>query len=184
MSETSSTQGKPGRYQRSTGGLVGAMIVTVTVVVAFVAFRAVFRDQPEVTPDPVDYLAAVAHAQDQGLRPVHPRELPGGWVATSVASTAGDPPSWSLGLLTDEGDFVGVRQEDASVESLLETHVDEDVSDAGTVVTPGSVAREWAAYADEGGDHAYAAELGSQTVLVYGSAPAEDVEDFLALLAR
>lgn len=184
MSETSSTRGKPGRYQRSTGGLVGAMIVTVAVVVAFVAFRAFFRDQPEVRPEPVDYLAAVAHAQDQGLRPVHPRELPAGWVATSVTSTAGDTPSWSLGLLTDEGDFVGVQQEDTSVDSLLETHVDEEVSEEGTVATPGSVAREWAAYADEGGDHAYAAELGRQTVLVYGSAPAEDLEEFLGLLDR
>jgi hypothetical protein len=184
VSETSNQTGRAGRYQRSTGGLVGAMIISVAVIVAFVAFRAFFRDQPEVTPEPVDYLAAVAQAQDQGQRPVHPRELPAGWVATSATTTAGGSLSWSLGLLTAEGDFVGVRQEDASPGSLLATHVNEDVSDEGTVSTTSSVAREWAAYADDGGDHAYVAEVGGQTVLVYGSAPAAEIETFLGLLTR
>ena len=36
--------GKPGRYSRSTGGLLGAMIVTVVVVLGWVGFRAVTTD--------------------------------------------------------------------------------------------------------------------------------------------
>lgn len=185
MSESTSQTGKPGRYQRSTGGLLGALIVTVAVIIAFLAFRSFFRDQPEVTPEPVDYQAAVAHAQDEGYRPVHPRELPAGWAATSVTSEAGDDSlSWGLGVLTAEGDFVGVRQEDTSADSLLEEHVDEDVSEEGTVTLPGSVARDWATYADDGGDLGYVAEVGEETVLVYGSAPAAELEAFLGLLTR
>ena len=37
------------------------------------------------------------------------------------------------------------------------------------IAAAGSVARRWQAYADEGGDHAYAAGLGNDEVLVYGS---------------
>ena len=50
MSETRSPGG--GRYQRSSGGLVGAMVVTVVAVVAFVALRA-FTTDNDPTPRPV-----------------------------------------------------------------------------------------------------------------------------------
>jgi len=184
VSETSNQTGRPGRYQRSTGGLLGALIVTVAVIVAFVAFRSFFRDQPEVTPEPVDHRAAVERAQEAGHHPVHPRELPAGWVVTSVASEPGDSLSWSLGMLTGEEDFVGLRQEDTSPETLLEEHVDEDVSEEGTVTVDGSVARDWTTYADDGGDHGYVAEVDGETVLVYGSAPPAELEAFLGLLTR
>ena len=49
---------------------------------------------------------------------------------------------------------------------------------AGTLVADvvgGSVARHWGGYADPGGDLAYAAEVGDHSVLVYGSAPGDDL---------
>jgi hypothetical protein len=39
----------------------------------------------------------------------------------------------------------------------------------------GSVTRQWEGYADAGGDLAYAAEVADHVVLVYGSAPADDL---------
>ena len=47
----SAPSGSPApRYQRSTGGLVGALLVTVLVILGFVGFRALNRDQPDVKP--------------------------------------------------------------------------------------------------------------------------------------
>ena len=42
-------------YQRSASGLVGALLVTLLVIGAFVAFRALNRDELEVGPEAVDY---------------------------------------------------------------------------------------------------------------------------------
>ena len=38
-----------------------------------------------------------------------------------------------------------------------------------------SVAPEWQEWSDAGGDHAYSATVGETEVLVYGSAPTEDL---------
>ena len=66
-----------GRYDRSAGGLVIAMVVTVAAVVAFVVFRSLLSTDVEIEPDTVDYLEKVQQAQDAGLSPVYPATLPG-----------------------------------------------------------------------------------------------------------
>ncbi|WP_435744217.1 DUF4245 family protein [Nocardioides sp. SYSU DS0663] len=183
MSET----GKPGRYQRTTNGLVGSMIVVVLVVIAFVVVRSFVGRDLEVQPEPVDYLEAVRAAQAAGDVVVYPPALPAGWIATNarsgaVSATGGEDSPWFLALLTDEGRFIGVRQEDDSVEDLLEEHVDSDTDELGPVSVDGLV-EEWQAYSDDGGDRAYAAELGEDTLLVYGSASERDLQTVLGLLA-
>jgi hypothetical protein len=89
-------------------------------------------------------------------------------------------------MLTDEGTFVGVRQEDEDVDDLVADHVDENASDADPIEVAGSLAPSWDGYADEGGDHGYAAsitsDVGEETLLVYGSASVEDLETVLGLL--
>jgi hypothetical protein len=66
--------------------------VLVVVVLAFVAFRAFFRDNDAVDVEPVDYLAVVAPAQQAGIRIVYPPSLPEGWTATSVDFVPGESP--------------------------------------------------------------------------------------------
>jgi len=166
------------RYQRSTGGLIGALLVTVVVILGFVAFRALNRDQPDVKPSRVDYLAAVSAAQGAHADVVYPPRLPRGWMATSVdyvPAERGHRPAWGIGMLTGSDHFVGVRQEDASLDDLLHTYVDENPTEGPTLTVPGSVARTWRSFSDSGGDHAYAAEVGHDNVLVYGSASTDDL---------
>ena len=117
MSEAGTTPPptKPSRHQRSMAGMIGAMLITLLVILGFVALRGFTRDQVETEVPPVDYLDAV------------------------------------------EGDEVTL--------------------DSG-------VADTWTVWTDEGGDTGYAAEVGDETVLVYGSAPAEDLEEVIALLQR
>ena len=166
---------QPGRYQRSIGGGVGSLIVLVVVVLAFVGFRGIFRDNPEVEPEAVDYLAVVAPAQQAGMAVVYPRSLPSGWKATSVDYTPGERPAWGVGMLTDHEKFVGVRQQDADLSLLLETYVDKDAVEGDTVTVDGAVVPEWQEWSDAGGDHAYAASVGDYEVLVFGSASVDDL---------
>lgn len=176
---------KPGRYQRSTSGLVGALIVTLLAIGAFVAFRALNREELEIKPEPIDYLAAVEQLQDSGSRPVHPPRLPEGWIATSVDVVPGRRDTWGLGVLTDEGAFVGIRQADSSAESLVEEYVDAEAAEGDVLGIPESdVAVEWLSWTDEGGDTGYSAEVGQQSVLVYGSAPAAEIQAYVATLTR
>lgn len=160
-------------YQRSVPGLLGALLVTLLVIGAFVAFRALNRDELEVGPGSVDYLEQARLAQDAGLDVAYPRDLPEGWRATDVEVVPGERPVWAVSLLTEEQRYIGIRQEDDQLDDLLATYVDEDVEAGSDIRVEGSVAREWRVFEDDGGDLAYAAELGDGVVMVYGSAGEE-----------
>jgi Protein of unknown function (DUF4245) len=162
-------------YQRSAGGLIGALVVTLLVIGAFVAFRALSRDELETGPGSVDYVEQAGLAQDAGLDVVYPSDLPAGWRATNVEVVPGERPVWAVSLLTDAQRYVGIRQEDDQLDDLLATYVDEDVEARPDVRVEGSVAKEWQVFEDDGGDLAYAAELGGEVVMVYGSAGEEDL---------
>ncbi|WP_457207191.1 DUF4245 domain-containing protein [Nocardioides sp. P5_C9_2] len=180
----SGPSGKPSRHQRSAAGMVGAMIITLLVIGGFVALRGFTRDQAEVEVSPVDYQDAVAAAADSGLSLVHPRELPDGWRATSVDLSRDESPAWAMGMLTDEGRFVGIRQEEESADDMAAVAIDKDAVEGDEVRLDSEVADTWTTWTDDGGDTGYAAELGDQTVLVYGSAPREDLTEIVALLQR
>ncbi|NYE35397.1 hypothetical protein F4692_000501 [Nocardioides cavernae] len=175
---------QPSRYNRSFSGMTGALIVTVVVVVAFVAWRSLFRGETDDTVVPVDWRDSVEVAQGANLRVVHPRELPDGWTATSVDLRAGDDPRWGLGVLTDEGRFVGIRQQDTSVDELVRSYVDEKAEAGDDATVESEITDTWQTWSDSGGDHGFSTEVDDEAVLVYGSAPVEDIEAYLGLLTR
>ena len=175
---------QPSRYTRSFNGMVGALIVTVLFVVAFVAWRSLFRTDVDDTPVAVDWQESVQLAEQADLRVVHPRELPDGWTATSTDLSAGDDPRWGLGVLTADGDFVGIRQQDSSIDDLVELYVDEDAEQGDDARIPSEISDTWQTFSDAGGDHGYATEIGDEAVLVYGSAPVAEIEAYLGALTR
>lgn len=172
----------PGRYARTTNGLIGSMIITLVVIGAFVAFRALTRDNAETKPQAVDYLETVSEVQAGGVSVVYPSGLPPGWIATSVDVVPGDSPAFGVGILTDSGKFVGVRQEDAPVSDLLKTYVDKQPDEGDPVDVTGSVAPTWQTWSDTDGDRAFSAEVGGDVVLVYGSASTADQLELLGRL--
>lgn len=178
--------GKPGRYQRSFGGLIGSMIVLVIAVLAIVVFREVFRNTPEVKPEAVDYLPLVTSLQEAGREVAYPAELPEGWMVTSVEAQPGQRPAWRLGMLTDGDKYAGVVQRDEDLDDLVVEHVDEDASEDGAVELDSPLATSWESFSDEGGDHAFGTTIttatGEETLLVYGSAPVEDLRTLVELL--
>jgi hypothetical protein len=167
--------GRPGRYQRSVAGGVGSLIVLVLVVLAFVLFRSLFRDNDVDVVQPVDYLPVVGAAQQAGLHVVYPASLPTGWEATSVDFDPGPEAVWGVGMLTDEGRFVGVRQSKEDLDSLLHTYVDATPVKGDAVTVDGALVPDWQEWSDAGGDHAYSATVGHSQVLVFGRAPTEDL---------
>ena len=158
------------------------MIVTVLVVGGFVWLKAQISTDLEVDPEPLAYLERVEQAQDSGIEVVYPPALSEGWIATRVFVEPGDPPSFGLNLLTDDEQFIGLRQDPASADSLLEQYVDENPDEGPAYETTGSVADTWRTYTDDGEDLAYVAEVGPTTVLVYGSTSAADLETVIASL--
>jgi hypothetical protein len=179
---------QPSRYDRSFGGLLAAMVVTVLFVAAYVGFRALTREQPDVQPE-VDYLSCVAYLQEADVSIAYPADLPAGWRATSINFERGTPPSWRIGLLTADDDFIGVVQEQTDVQEVLKDYVDSAPTE-GEDATPENRlgAATWQTWSDPGGDHALSAvpesgPLAGQTVVVYGSAPLGDQEALLARLS-
>lgn len=171
---STSSVGRPGKYQRSAGGLVAALVITVVGVGGLLWVLGLFRSDTELEPETVDYLGIVGEAQDSRLDPVYPGSLPDDWQPTAFRVEPGSKPAFELNLLTDDDNFVGIRQESAAVAAMLEEYVVEETSPTDVYSSPGSVAEAWQGYEDEDGDTAYATEVGDQTVLVYGSAsPAE-----------
>ncbi len=174
VSETTPT-GRPGRYPRTTGGLIGAIIVLVLLVIAIVFVRGAFRETPTYEPEHIDYLALVTSVQQAGLTPAYPAELPEGWYVKDAAFTPGDRPVLDLAMTTDDERFAGVHQEDRSAGELVDTYLGGDATEGDPVRITGSVAPEWRTFSDSGGDHAFAAELGEEVVVVYGSASEDDL---------
>jgi hypothetical protein len=171
-----------GRYQRSASSLVIAMVVTVGAVVVLVGLRSLLSEDVEVRPPDLDYLERVVQVQDAGVEIVYPADLPDGWQATRVELEPGEPPAFGLNMLTDDEKFAGLRQENASIDDLLERYVVEDTDQGEPWRTTGSAAETWETYSDERGDLAYAAAVGETTVLVYGSADRADLETLVGLL--
>ena len=79
-------------------------------------------------------------------------------------------------MLTDDGplrrDPSGGRGRSTT---LVATYVDEDAVEGEAVGVANVLAPRWRQFTDAGGDTAYAAEVGGEWVLVYGSAPADDL---------
>jgi len=178
--------GRPGRYQRSAVGLITSLVVTVAAIAGLLYFMGAFRPDFEVKPQAVDYLETVQSAQQAGLTPVYPETLPEGWIATGVDVTPGDDPVFMVRMLTDDGRFAAVRQQDASASAMLAHWVDEDTESRAGYTVPDDVrrpvVREWSGFGDAGGDSAYVAELGDETLLVFGSASPEDLQAIIDVL--
>jgi hypothetical protein len=166
---------QPGRYTRSTSGMIGALVVTLLVIVGFVAFRAFNRSDLDVKPEHVDYLAQVRFAQQDGADLVYPARLPSGWYATRVTFSPGSPGSpgasneLMLSMLTAGGDYVGYVQSPATLSELLTTYVDAHPQAGEPVTVPGSVVPTWTTWTDTGGDTALATTHGRESLVAFGT---------------
>jgi Protein of unknown function (DUF4245) len=158
--------GQAGRYQRSAAGMVGAMLVLLAVVIAFVILRDLNRNDPANPVRAIDFASDVEFAREQaGFELLAPERLPEGWRATTARYVPGATERWHLGMLTEGGRYVGLEQSTASTESMVEDHVDESATRGRSVSVAGA---EWTTWRDDGGDLALVREDAGTTTLVVG----------------
>jgi len=154
------------RYQRSTGGMVGAMIVLVVLVLAWVGLRALTSHDPGTPVRSVDYRLSVPAARRAAdFRVLAPSRLPAGWRATTVGYRDRPTQHWHLGVLTDRDRYVGLEQGDVSVPRAVSRFVDPAASRGPSVSVAG---RTWGSWTDSGGDLALVRRAGRTTTLVVG----------------
>lgn len=171
------------RYERSAAGMVGAMIVTLLLILAFVAFRAINRNDLQVEPNSVEYLEVVEGLQANDLDPAYPPRLPQGWTATRAVY---DPESrtWELDLLTDDERYLGIRQAALRDQDLVEEYVDDEGEPEGVTGLGGELNLEWEGWEVDNDDTAFTTTLGEEGLLVFGSAPASQVKELAASLTQ
>ena len=171
---------QPGRYQRSFPGMIGAMLVLLLVVGAFVLFRDINRADPVSPVKAVEYADAAEYAKDTATFEVlAPRQLPEGWIATSVTFTDGEEQAWHLGTLTEDRRYVGLEQADRPVSDMVEEFVDEEATQGEDVTVDGET---WETWTDAGDDLALVRESDDVTTVVVGPVPQETLEELIATL--
>lgn len=170
------------RYQRSFSGMVGAMIVLVLVVVAFVVFRGINREDATVEVEAVDYRGPTEYARESADFPVlAPEQLPAGWKATSVRFEQGRDQTWHLGVLTQDEKYVGLEQADRSVGDMLAAFVGEETEEAGETEVAGTT---WQVYRDaEDDDLALVSESPEVVTVLVGSVTEETLTAYAGLLS-
>lgn len=168
---------RPGRYQRSFSGLVGAMLVLILFVAAFVVFRAFVRDDPEVDAPALDYITPARFARETADFPIlAPASVPDGWKATSVEFVQQPEQEWRVGFLTDEEEYIGIEQAQRPIPDMVEDFVDEEAVQGEDVTIEGE---QWQSWTDEGGDLAFALEADGVTSLVVGTVPRAQLVAFV-----
>jgi hypothetical protein len=171
---------QPGRYQRSFAGMIGAMVVLVLVVGAFVVFRNAVREEPGNPVEAVEIERPVEYARSEAdFDLLAPDELPDGWIATSVRFTRGEEQGWHLGLLTDEERYVGLEQSPRPATDVVEEFVDEEATEGDEVTVGGE---SWQSWTDAEDDLALVREDGDVTTLVVGRVQQETLEELIATL--
>lgn len=160
--------------------MVGAMLVLLAVIAAFVVFRELNRNEVTTPVRTVEYRQTAVYAAEQvDFELLAPSRLPEGWRATSVSFTP-EPSRWHIGQLTADDEYVGLEQSRASSRDMVETYVDENAVRRGAVQAAGTT---WTTWTDAGGDTALVAETGDATTLVVGPVDRDVLVDYVELLA-
>jgi hypothetical protein len=160
--------------------MIGAMVVLLLVVGAFVLFRDVNRNAPADPAQAVDFERPAQYARTTADFPLlAPDQLPEGWIATSVTFEDGKRQAWHLGTLTDEQRYVGLEQARRPVATMVEQYVDEEAVQGEDVVIDGVA---WQTWTDEGDDLALVRKADDVTTLLVGRVPQETLEELLQTL--
>jgi hypothetical protein len=177
---------QPNRYELPWTSMLGALVVVVGVVAAFVVWRAVNRDNEPVPPETVDFTPWLASVHDDGkLHGFAPASMPAGWRATSASYTAGVSPHWHLGVLTGDGQYVGLEEGIDPLTDQVHRYVDPAAKRGPDVQVDGDL---WQSWTDSGGDYALVRQQPAptggvpETVVVVGSASRSQLRAYAASL--
>jgi len=156
-------------YQRSAGGMVGALILLTLLILAYLGLQALTGNHHADPVHTVAYGQDVPDARKAADFPLlAPPRLPTGWRATTVSFSGPPDAHWHLGVLTSADRYVGIEQGHDPVGSMVSADVE------------GS---PWASYTDSGGDLALVRRVRGTTTLVVGhDVPRSELVSYTASL--
>lgn len=162
------------------GDILRSVLVLAVAVLAVVWIGGGFDSDPVVEPETVDVEAVARQAADTSTYPLLvPPTLPPGWRATQARW---DPSGqqWHLGLLTEDGAYVGLEQASGvSIGELVESFLGSAEPD-GAVDVDGT---SWRVYVDTANDRTALLRAGGQvTTMVLGSPPRDTLVAFAETL--
>lgn len=171
-------------YQTSLAGLIGALVLCLLFIVAYIGMRAFSRDELEVQAESFDPVPVVRQFQAEGLQVLYPESVPTGWRATSLDNVPNKYPVFGMGFVTrtdSDATFVGYKWADLSASATARRAMGEDVAEGESVTldTPefGTEWTEWSHGADTGVSTEYPAE--GRTLLVWGTVTRQEMVDFI-----
>ena len=170
------------RGNPSPGDVVRSVVVIGFIVLGMWLFGQLFTNTPDdPIRDDVDYAGTATSARQAATYPLlAPTSLPDGWRANGVRFEPSGTQPWHLGVLNEDDRYIGLEQEKLPAKDLLETYAD-GAEVAGTIDVAGTT---WQVY--EGPDKriTWTSETPEVSTLVTTStAPAEDLERYVALLS-
>lgn len=172
---------QPGRYQRSPNAMIGALLVLLVVIAAFVGLRAISRDNEATPVATVDYAPVLKQARaDKALLAPAPDPMPKGWRATSVRFSPAPHDSWHLGILTGNGKYVGIDESGSTVSDKVNEFLGNDAT-KGAPVPIGE--RRWQAWSRPDGNYALTLDTTTGSIWVGGSAGESVVRKFTGELS-
>lgn len=163
------------------------LALSIAASLLVVLFLVVVTVREDPTPESVDYRATAEQATASLGRPVVAPELPEGWYANR-ADLGGDDglQEWYVGLITQEGRFIGVLQGFGADPTWLDGALRQP-SDDGEPVAIG--AATWTLYDRRGVDgvgnrqYALVTETPESTVVLYGTASDEEFAELATAIA-
>ena len=153
--------------------LRSVLLLTAGVLVLFVLGRIFFTVEPDRPVSEVDYITAAEGVEPTaGFDPWVPERLPEGWMANSARI---DATTWEMGVVTDDDEFIGIRQLHDGEGEAIDRAIDGDAREEtvnGVVWQVG----------ESGEELVYATTEDEVTTVVRSTTSAEVTRDYVSSL--
>lgn len=134
----------------------------------------------EAPPRNVDYACTAQEAREAVEWPLYtPQNVPEGWTSNHARFTPGVNSSWRMGMITADGDYIGLEQHGLSVDDALAKYA----PDSTEVETTSVAGHLWQVFADERNNISFIRSENERIVLITGNAPRTVIEDYITSLA-
>lgn len=160
------------------GDILRSMVVITLIILALWGIGKFFTsgsDEPVVKT--VDFAQVVSQARPAAkFELLAPKTLPEGWRATSARFT---PTSWHLGVMTADGEYLGIEQLKVSADLAVDRFTEGSKS-AGTAEVDGLT---WSVRKGPKKYWTYVREADGMTVLVNGTTSRAELERYISSLS-
>lgn len=163
----------------SLGDMLRSILLIGALLLGLAGLGYWFQVKPDNTVESVDYVTALEAARgDASFEVLAPATLPKGWKATTVRYKTGGPGQWHLGVMTDEGEYIGLEQSAIGTQPAIDRFAPETEPKGSTEVA----GHTWQLRQSKRGETTLVRDEGDITIIVTGTASRKVIEDYAASL--